>query len=155
MGAASSVKESVKRLLLGDKTLPQQVTVAICEPQDEVAVWLHGGEVPRDVTYLHSIACASPFTVCIPFEGVEEVERQRGGDKMSLELRERRGAQRLLGKIRLRYDKTIPVGESCLGLFKAKSCVNYCMPRVRFWAHYLQQGYWRWRDGRVPNVRMA
>ena len=155
MAAASSVKGLLKRLFLGDETLPQQVTVAICEPQDEIAVWLHGGKCPRDVTYLHSIACASPFTVCIPFEGVEEVERQCGGDKMSLELRQRRGAQRLLGKLRLRYDKTIPVGESCLGLFQAKSCVNYCMPRVRFWAHYLQQVYWRWRDGKVPNVRMA
>src|SRR5436305_12436140 len=136
MAAASSVKESVKRLLLGAKTLPQQVTVAICEPQDEIAVWLHGREGPRDVTYLHSIACASPFTVCIPFEGVDELERQGGRDKMSLELRERRGAQRPVGKIRRRYEKTIPVGESLLGLFQARSCVNYCMPRVRFWAHH-------------------
>jgi flavin reductase (DIM6/NTAB) family NADH-FMN oxidoreductase RutF len=33
--------------------------------------------------------------------------------------------------------------------------VNYCMPRVRFWAHYLQQLYWQWRDGKIPNVRMS
>jgi flavin reductase (DIM6/NTAB) family NADH-FMN oxidoreductase RutF len=148
-------KSLLKRLLLGNEALPQQVSVAICEPQSEIAVWLHGAGASRDVTYLHSIACASPFTVCIPFDNVDALERQCGGDGVFLELRERTGAQRLLGKIGFRYSMAIPVGGYCLGLFRARSCVNYCLPRVRFWGHYLQQQYWRWRDKKVPNVRMS
>lgn len=155
MAVTPSLKKLVKRLLLGDESLPQQVTVAICEPQDEIAVWLYGGETPRDVTSLHSIACASPFTVCIPFDNLETLEREYSGGKAFLELRERVGAQRLLGKIGLRYSTAIETDEMCFGLFKARSCVNYCMPKARFWAHYLQQVYWRWRDRKIPNVRMA
>jgi flavin reductase (DIM6/NTAB) family NADH-FMN oxidoreductase RutF len=149
------MKSLLKRLLLGEETLPQQVTVAIREPQSEIAVWLYGKDAPRDVTHLHSIACASPFTVCIPFDNIETLEERYGGDKAVLELRERAGSQRLLGKIGLRYSMAIAAGESSLGLFRIKSCVNYCVPRIRFWGHYLQQAYWRWRDKKVPNVRMS
>jgi flavin reductase (DIM6/NTAB) family NADH-FMN oxidoreductase RutF len=189
MAAASAIKNLLKRLLLGGQSLPQEVTVAICEPQDEIVVWLIGAEGRRDVTSMHSIACASPFTVCIPFQNAAALERECGADRASLELRERRGRQRLLGKIGLRFSKAIQVrsramqgfrkaiqvrsrvmqgygtamqgystateaGEGCLGLFHARSCVNYCMPRVRFWAHYMQQVYWRRRDGRTPGVAM-
>lgn len=149
------MKSLVKWLLLGNETLPQQVTVAIYEPQDEIAVWLHGAGAPRDVTHLHSIACASPFTVCLPFGSAEALEKECGGDKAWLELRERRGAERLLGKVGLRYSASIPAGETCLGLFRARSCVNYCLPKIRFWAHYAQQAYWMRRDRKVPNVRMS
>jgi hypothetical protein len=65
------MKRMLKRLLMGDEALPQEVTVAICEPQGEIAVWLYGRGAPRDVTHLHSIACASPFTVCLPFDCIE------------------------------------------------------------------------------------
>jgi flavin reductase (DIM6/NTAB) family NADH-FMN oxidoreductase RutF len=149
------MKSLLKWLVLGNETLPQQVTVAIREPQSEIAVWLYGKGAPRDVTHLHSIACASPFTVCIPFDNLEKLKEQYGGDKAVLELRERAGSQRLLGKIGLRFNMTIPAGESYLGLFRVKSCVNYCVPKIRFWGHYLQQAYWRWRDKKVPNVRMS
>jgi flavin reductase (DIM6/NTAB) family NADH-FMN oxidoreductase RutF len=149
------MKSLLKRLLLGEETLPQEVTVAIREPQSEIAVWLHGRGAPRDVTYLHSIACASPFMVCIPFDDVETLKDLYGGDRAVLELRERTGAQRRLGKVGLRYSKAIPAGDSCLGLFRARHCVNYCVPKARFWGHYLQQAYWRWRDKKVPNVRMS
>jgi flavin reductase (DIM6/NTAB) family NADH-FMN oxidoreductase RutF len=149
------MKSLLKRLLVGNETLPQQVTVAIREPQSEIAVWLKGKGAPRDVTHLHSIACASPFTVCIPFGDIETLEDQYGGDSAFLELREREGAQRLLGKIGLRYSRAIAAGESWLGLFRARRCVNYCVPKVRFWGHYLQQTYWRWRDKKKPNVRMS
>jgi flavin reductase (DIM6/NTAB) family NADH-FMN oxidoreductase RutF len=155
MAGSSSMKRLLKRLLLGNEALPQEITVAIYEPQREIAVWLHGGDAPRDVTYLHSIACASPFTVCIPFGSIEALERHYGGDRAFLEVREQAGSQRLLGKIGLRYSTAISAGESCLGLFRARSCVNYCLPKIRFWGHYLQQAYWRRRDKKVPNVRMS
>jgi hypothetical protein len=125
------------------------------EPQDEIAVWLHGAGAARDVTQLHSIACASPFTVCISFGNMEATKKECGGNKMSLELRERDGAQRLLGKIGLRFSTAIQMGQMSLGLFHARSCAGYCLPKARFWAHYLQQAYWRWRDKKVPNVRMS
>ncbi len=149
------MKRMLKRLLMGDEALPQEVTVAICEPQGEIAVWLYGRGAPRDVTHLHSIACASPFTVCLPFDCIEVLEREYGGDAAFLEVREQAGAQRLLGKIGLRYSASVSAGRSCLGLFRARSCVNYCLPKVHFWGRYLQQAYWRWRDKKVPNVRMS
>jgi flavin reductase (DIM6/NTAB) family NADH-FMN oxidoreductase RutF len=155
MAVGFPIKRMIKKLLLGDKTLPQQVTVALHEPQDEIAVWLQGQGAQRDVTSLHSIACASPFTVCVAFNSEEELHRECDGNRIFLELRERRGAKRVLGRIGLRYSTAMAAGESCLGLFKVRDCVNYCMPRVRFWAHYLQQLYWQWRDGKIPNVRMS
>jgi flavin reductase (DIM6/NTAB) family NADH-FMN oxidoreductase RutF len=151
---ASSIKELVKKLVLGE-ALAQQSTVAIREPQDEIAVWLRGVGAARDVTQLHSIACASPFTVCISFSNMESIKNECDGNKVSLELRERGGAQRLLGKIGLRFNTAIQMGQISLGLFHARSCASYCLPKARFWAHYLQQAYWRWRDKKVPNVRMS
>lgn len=149
------MKSLLKRLLLGSEALPQQVTVAICEPQNEITVWVHGKNTKRDVTQLHSIACASPLTVCIPFDSIETLEGEYAGDKAFLELRERAGAERLLGKVGLRYSKAIPGGKFCLGLFNVRSCVDYCLPKLHFWGHYLQQSYWRWRDKRIANVRMS
>ncbi len=151
---ASSIKGRLKKLVLGE-ALAQQSTVAIREPQDEIAVWLRGVGAARDVTQLHSIACASPFTVCISFGNTESMKKECDGNKMSLELRERGGAQRLLGKIGLRFITAIEMGQISLGLFHARNCASYCLPKARFWAHYLQQSYWRWRDKRVPNVRMS
>jgi flavin reductase (DIM6/NTAB) family NADH-FMN oxidoreductase RutF len=145
----------VKRLLLGDERLPQQVTVALREPQSEVVVWLHGNGASRDVTHLHSVACASPFMVCISFSSINALEQDFDGEKVQLELRESSGAKRVLGKIGLKHSTTILVEGRHFGLFEAKSCASYCLPQVRFWAHYMQQAYWRWRDRRVPNVRMS
>jgi flavin reductase (DIM6/NTAB) family NADH-FMN oxidoreductase RutF len=149
------IKRLIKKWLLGDKTLPQQVTVALREPQDEIAVWFHGRGSPRDVTSFHSIACASPFTICVSFSSEEGLHRECDGSGTSLELRERRGAQRVLGTIGLRYCMAMTTGATCLGLFRVRDCVNYCMPRVHFWAHYFQQVYWGWRDRKIPNVRMS
>ena len=155
MGVGTPTRRLFKRFLLGDKALPQQVTVALHEPQDEIGVWLHGRGSSRDVTLFHSIACASPFTVCVAFGSEAELHRECGGNRVSLELRERRGAKRVLGRIGLRHGTTMAAGESCLGFFTVRDCANYCMPKVRFWAHYLQQVYWGWRDGKIPNVRMS
>jgi flavin reductase (DIM6/NTAB) family NADH-FMN oxidoreductase RutF len=152
--SSTSLKGLVKRLVLGE-ALPQQATVAICEPQDEIVVWLHGAGPARDVTQLHSVACASPFTVCIPFCSMDAIKKDCDGNNVSLELWEREGAQRLLGRIRLKFSSVVESGGICLALFHARSCVSYCLPKVRFWAHYLQQAYWRWRDKKIPNVRMS
>jgi flavin reductase (DIM6/NTAB) family NADH-FMN oxidoreductase RutF len=154
MAVSTSIKGLVKRLVLGD-ALAQQASVALCEPQDEIVVWLHGAGPARDVTQLHSVACVSPFTVCIPFRSREGIEKECTGNDVSLELRERGGEQRLLGKIRLKFSTVVQSGGICLALFHARSCVSYCLPKVRFWAHSLQQEYWRWRDKTNPNVRMS
>jgi flavin reductase (DIM6/NTAB) family NADH-FMN oxidoreductase RutF len=154
MTRAFSAKGLVKRLVLGE-ALVQESAVAIREPQDEIAVWLYGAGPARDITHLHSIACASPFTVCIPFSSMEVIHRECGGSNVSIELRERAGTERLLGKISLKFSSAVQSGGACLALFHARSCESYCLPKVRFWAHYLQQAYWRWRDKKVPTVRMS
>ena len=99
MAVGFPIKRMIKKLLLGDKTLPQQVTVALHEPQDEIAVWFQGLGAQRDVTSLHSIACASPFAVCVAFNSEEELHRECDGNTAFLELRERRGAKRVLGRV--------------------------------------------------------
>jgi hypothetical protein len=82
------VGEALKRLFLGRTNLPQQCTVGIHDPQKEVRVWMHGTGAPRDVTFEHSIACASPFTICI---GGEDWQLRDAGKGPTLEFREADG----------------------------------------------------------------
>lgn len=61
------LKRAVARLVFGEQ-LPQEFTVGMRAPQDEIGVWLCGRGVRRDVTNEHSTACSDPFVLCIRLE---------------------------------------------------------------------------------------
>jgi len=146
MHLANEVRKALRRIALGDTDLPQQCTAALQDPQTEVRVWLHGLGMPRDITERHTVACASPLTIGI---GSESSSLQNLNSRLCLHFREHGGEERLLGEIGLRPLKTIPIrGGHELQLFGVRNCRNYCLPKMRIWAHNLYQAYVRNRDHR-------
>ncbi len=143
-------RKSLRRMLLGDTDLPQQVTVAMPDPQDEISVWLHGAGAPRDVTDAHVPACAAPFTIGIGLEGDLEESAH-----LALRFCERQGERHVLGEIGLRAAGTIRTGGPAVHLFEARSCRNRCLPPARLWAHRLHQALVQGRGGSDPDVRMS
>jgi flavin reductase (DIM6/NTAB) family NADH-FMN oxidoreductase RutF len=147
-------KRAIKKLLLGETTAPERFFVGMAEPQTEVTVWLQGMGKPLDVTLRHSMACAVPLIVCLAFDKSDDRSRQHL-DRVSLEFRESRGEQRMLGEIELRYHSAIPHSQLQLMLFTVKKAANYCLPPFRLWMHYLVRSYAQWKGSRKADIRMS
>jgi flavin reductase (DIM6/NTAB) family NADH-FMN oxidoreductase RutF len=145
------VAVAVKRIVLGKLNQPQQCNVGIHDPQPEIRVWLHGMGAPRDVTFTHSIACASPFTICIG--GGPWPLDLTPGQRLTLQFRERDDEKRLLAELALRDTATILTNGPELHLFQVESCKNYCLPKGRLWAHYLHLAYQQSRGS--SHIRMS
>jgi flavin reductase (DIM6/NTAB) family NADH-FMN oxidoreductase RutF len=150
VGVKHSVGVALKRILLGKTNLPQQCTVGMHDPQAEVSVWLHGMGAPRDVTFQHSIACASPFTICI---GGRDWPPDDAGKSPTLKFQEHDGEGRLLAELRLRHTATILTDGPELHLFQVDRCRNYCLAAGRLWAHSLHHAYLRWRS--TSHIRLS
>jgi len=152
----SFLRKAIRSLLLGDSDLPQQCAVGLRDPQSEVRVVLHGVGAPRDVTWRHMIACASPFTIGIGLDGEACREAAGAGSPVTLRFFEREGNQRLLAEIGIRLSSSVPAGAQELGLFEIDTCRNYCLPQPRLWAHYLLLAYLRShgpkKAGEIPMV---
>ncbi len=142
---------AVRRTVLGKLNQPQQCNVGIPDPQPEIRVWLHGIGAPRDVTFRHSIACASPFTLCIGSEawpGGRSPETQ-----LTLQFRRRDDEKQLLAELTLRRADTLLTQGPLLHLFHVESCKNFCLPKGRLWAHYVHLGYLQARS--ASHIRMS
>jgi flavin reductase (DIM6/NTAB) family NADH-FMN oxidoreductase RutF len=137
MRLTHAVRSTLKRLIFGPIDYPQQCPIGMRDPQSEVTVWLHGLGAPRDITYNHLMASGSPFTIGVGFdEGWHTAVRER--KRLSLKFHERSGERRLLGEIGIQLSSILPAGNQQLCLFQVRSCRNYCLPRLRLWARYLQ-----------------
>jgi flavin reductase (DIM6/NTAB) family NADH-FMN oxidoreductase RutF len=143
VGIKHNVGLALKRTFLGKTNQPQQCTVGFHDPQAEVGVWLHGIGAPRDVTFEHSIACASPFTICIGGTDWQLGDAEKGP---TLKFREHGGERRVLAELDLRHTATILTNGPALRLFQVDRCRNYCLPAGRLWAHYLHHAYLRRRS---------
>jgi flavin reductase (DIM6/NTAB) family NADH-FMN oxidoreductase RutF len=144
-----SFLRTVRRALLGDSDLPQQCAVGLRGPQLEVRVELQGLRTPRDVTACHMIACASPFTIGVGLSAEWSME-VADAPELSLRFVEAAGDQRLLAEIELRLSSSVPAGTQELFLFEVVSVRNYCLPKLRLWAHYLFLAYLRSRGTKKP-----
>jgi flavin reductase (DIM6/NTAB) family NADH-FMN oxidoreductase RutF len=147
MHIAKQARETLKRLVFGSAAVPQQCGIGLRDPQLEVSVWLHGFGPPRDVTHRNVVAAARPFTIGVGFEQNDR-EVAINGTPPSLKFREQGGEHGLLGEIYLGPPDLVPVGEYKLWLLRAQRCRNYCLPRPRLWARYLQYDYEQWRRER-------
>jgi flavin reductase (DIM6/NTAB) family NADH-FMN oxidoreductase RutF len=147
-------RRAIKRLVFGDTLLPQEFTIGLAEPQEEIAVWLHGMGAPLDVTHRHSSACSEPFAICVAFDEGQKPDAQ-DLRHLSLKFCEREGRKRVLGEIRLRKTTAISMDSSELLLFEARSSANYCLPKRYLWAHYLLHAYSNWRRADVPELKMS
>jgi len=145
MSIARQAKECLKDLLLGKVRPAQKFFLGQPGAQNEVAVWLHGTGAPLDVTNRHSLACARPLTICVAFpKGTVLEERELNG--LSLRFREKDGARRLLGRVRLKYnDLSMRTTGPVLYFFSVTGARSYCLPLVHLWMFYLQLAYRNWR----------
>jgi flavin reductase (DIM6/NTAB) family NADH-FMN oxidoreductase RutF len=152
MSIAKKAKELLKDLLLGSVRPAQKFFLGQQGPQKEITVWLHGMDAPLDVTNHHSLACASPLTICVAFEkGTVPAEQKLGG--LSLRFCERDGNRRLLGTIGLKYSGiSIPTSGPALYFFQVSSARSYCLPLIHLWMFYLQNSYRNWRHPVPPNT---
>jgi len=150
VGVKHNVGLALKRTFLGKTNQPQQCTVGIHDPQTEVGVWLHGIGALRDVTFEHSIACASPFTICI---GGTDWQLGDAGKGPTLKFRERDGEGRVLAELDLRHTATILTNGPPFRLFQVDRCRNYCLPASRLWAHYLHHAYLRQKS--TSHIRLS
>jgi len=143
-------RKLVRRLILRRHELPQQCILGMSDPQDEVAVELHGLSTPRDLTNRHTLACAAPFAVCVHLEsGLEQ--RLREARRLSLHFRDR-DSQRLLGELWLQFSGIVHFDDDQEAYcFTVSRCRNYCVPQAQLWLRYLHGGYVRWR--RPPYMR--
>jgi hypothetical protein len=145
--------QSLKKIAYGDTSIPQEFTIGLQQPQGEIAVSLQGFGVPLDVTERHTMACCAPFIIGVSLDGTGNVARRKSSD-ISLRFCERGGAKRLLGVIRLAPRAVVSLDRSELVLFDVLGSTNYCLARLRLWAHYLPAAYSNWRKFKTFDVRM-
>jgi hypothetical protein len=127
MSAASRLRELAKRIVFGPVSFAQQHPIGLYDPQQEVAVRLHGRDAARDVTNNHMMACGAPFTIGI---GLEKAESAATAEQQLLSLRfyGRAAGDKLLGSMALRPSAVIPFGNRNLHLFHALNYENFCLP---------------------------
>src|SRR6185437_13823216 len=144
MSLFHSAAGTFKRMMLGRHNLPQQCVLGMHDPQDEIAVELHGLDIPRDVTHQHTVASAVPSSVCIGLES--DLEQIVGKAKnLSLRFREKSGSRRLLGEFALHPRAIIPIDDHKGYCFTVSKCKNYCLPQARLLDHYFHGACVRWR----------
>ena len=130
-----SLKKAFASFLFGSM-LPQEFTLGLPSPQDEIAVWLCWSHGRRDVTSQHSTACCDPFVLCIRLEESEKTFI----DELRVEYIERR-SKMVLGEIELKLASGIePVG-SGLYFFEPSSVRNRCLPLPQRASRYLLHAY--------------
>lgn len=146
-----ALKQAVARLVFGEAPLPQEFSLGMRGPQEEIAVWLCGRGSRREVTNEHSTACSDPFVLCLRLRNGEEA----GATGWQLEYTERGGKGRVLGKIELRSAKGItPVGEE-LHFFEAGGSQNRCLPKLQIGAYHLLQWYRHLGRPETPGMKMT
>ena len=138
MPLIAQLQRHARKILLGPTDLPLTVDVPLQIPQTETRVWLHGLGEPRDVTSRHSIACISPFLVCIGFESGEFVSGPRMlGKRLSLKFCRNTLERELLAEIGLEFASMPDTKDRVFSLFRAVNCRNYCLSPARLLAHDL------------------
>lgn len=142
----------IRRFVFGDTLIPQEFTIALAEPQTEIAVWLHGLAEPIDVTRRITTACCAPLTIGVSLDDGQWPTDRR---KVRVSFCERGGAKRTLGEIHLAPKRIIPLDGSELILFRVLGSTNYCLPKPRLWAHFLDQAYSNWRNLQSFDVKMT
>jgi flavin reductase (DIM6/NTAB) family NADH-FMN oxidoreductase RutF len=138
MSLVDKIQRQVRKALLGPTDLPLNIDAPLQIPQRETSVWLHGMGEPRDVTVRHSVACTSPFLVCIGFERSEFADAARlSGTRFSLKFCRNTPERELLAEIGLEFTMQLDEPGRLLGLFRAVSCANFCLSALRLRAHDL------------------
>ena len=141
------MKQLAKRLLLGTQTIPQWVAVSLRPPQRQVSLWLHGTSVsgaPLDITQNATVAALRPLTIAMCLQNSVSAD-QLARTSPALIVCERGTDRRVLGRIDLKYCRSLAVSQHRIDLFEAIRSHNYCLPWLRLQLHYLNE----WRMQRI------
>lgn len=145
MGIKHNIHRAVRKFALGATDLPQACDIELKHPQDEILVRLIGLGAPRDVTFLHSVACTTPFTFCIAVES-SDLAHIIDDRHFKLEFCERRHEDNVLGRIKLQYRKALPAENRCVALFQAVDCHNFCISPYYLAMHGLFNAFSLWKN---------
>lgn len=145
---------SLKQIVYGDSSIPHEFTITLKQPQSEIAVHFECRGASVDVTNRHTIACCAPFIIAVSIDAVLRPAVLKAGNA-SLLFRERAYPHRVLGVIRLAPGESISLDSSTLVLFEVLGSTNYCLPRLRLWAHYLPEAVSNWRKLPTFDVKMT
>lgn len=145
---------SLKRIVYGDSSIPHEFTIALKQPQTEIAVYFECRGASVDVTDRHTMACCTPFIIAVSIDDALGSAVLKAGNA-SLRFRERAYPYRVLGVIRLAPGEHISLDRSTLVLFKVLGSTNYCLPKLRLWAHYLPEAVSNWRKRPTFDVKMT
>jgi flavin reductase (DIM6/NTAB) family NADH-FMN oxidoreductase RutF len=154
MAVARHLFRALKKIAYGDTSIPQEFTIALRQPQAEVAVYLEGLGAQLDVTDRHAIACCAPLVIAIALKGAGSRATNKSAG-ISLKFCERAAPNRILGVIRLATKTAISHDGSDIVLFNVLGSMNFCLPRPRLWAHYLPQAFSNWRQFKSFDVKMT
>ncbi len=149
----SAVKKFLEGLALGRSALPQQCTLGLPDPQQEVCVWLEGLGTPLDITNNHVIAGASPLLIGMALDS--DRKRQALGRTVFVRIRENSDRPCLLADLALQYVDKIGASDQELLLFRVRSCRNYCLSLARLWTYDLYKSFRRSRRDKHPEIRMS
>jgi hypothetical protein len=140
-----------KKLFFGNTLIPHEFTVALPDPQSEIAVWLCGMGAIREVTNRYTTACCGPLVICISFDKGEDLSRISSPD-LSLQFLAKTDQKQLLGTIRLSFYKIVPLDTVDLAMFTVTGSKNYCLPNRLLWPHHAVQAYrYLWTSLRSAN----
>lgn len=153
MSITRQLGRALNRIVYGDTSIPQEFTISLRQPQGEIAVFLDGFGALVDVTERHTMACCAPFIIGVSLDGAGNTASRKSGN-ISLRFCERGGDKRVLGAIRLSPKTAVSLRGSELILFNVLGSTNYCLARLRLWAHYLPAAYSNWRGFKSFDVKM-
>jgi hypothetical protein len=142
------------RILFGAPSVPQEFTIGLEEPQNEVSVWLEGMGAPLDVTRRITTACCAPLMICIGLDK-DALDDRTPPRRTALKFCERGGQKRVLGVIHLNRAQILRVSEASFLLCTVVGSENYCLPRLRLWALYSAHSYHQWRHVKNPDLNMT
>lgn len=154
MSFETRVRAGIKRVVLGKTSLPQEFTLGLPEPQNEIDVFLRGAGINRDVTEHLSTACAEPLTICIGFDEDASPSGRELSD-LTLAFTERNGQESVLGEIGLDYKRTLTAGRREFMFFEPRSSKNFCLPNAQLGLHYILHAYRQWGRDNTQGIKMS
>jgi len=154
MPLKQAVHQHLRKLLLGASDLPAACDISLEHPQQEIKVWLHGKNIPCDVTLRHSIVCTSPFIFCIGFDP-EDRSQLHEGSIATLRFEENSGRRNLLGEIEIKLKTILPAEDHTMALFEAVQARNLCISNLRLAAHDLFNRYATWKNREKNEVKVS
>ncbi len=138
----------LSQLLPGPDSIPPHVAVGSVDPQQAVAVSLHGLSTSLDVTTNAVVVSLRPLLFAVGFTSSEQLESEIRSSNLSFEFRELSELDELLGTIHLKATGVVRMGEFDFFLFRATGFENNCLGMLQEKRYYAAE--W-WKFQRKPD----